>query len=155
MEHPSDVEIAEFDAGRLTEADRQAIHHHVEQCGGCRDRLAELKATSEAMKQWHPPAESKDLWPEVASRLLLKKPGPPWYRRVPLQLAASVAIAAAIGHGAGRLAATGSSPATEAQMPAEEQIQHYLHLDSLGPRLPVGMTNAITERLLQNGGDPS
>ena len=155
MEHPSDIELTEFGAGKLPEVDRQAIHCHVEQCGDCRDRLAALKATSDVLAQWRPSTADRDLWPAVASRLVRKKLRPPWYRRTAVQLAASVAIAAALGHGAGRLAAPGPSPATEARAPAEEQMQRYLYLDALGPRLPVGMTNVITEHLLRNGGDPS
>ena len=151
MDHPSDIELAEFCAGRLAEGDRYAVERHVERCAGCRDRLAELKAMWAALEQWRPSTETGDLWPAVARRLERKKPPPVWWRRAPLQLAASLAIAAALGHGAGRLAAPGPEPGA----PAEEQMRRYLHLDAFGPRLPVGMTNVIAEHLLQNGGDPS
>ena len=155
MVHPSDIELAEFCAGRLAEADGQALERHAESCVDCRARLAALKATWAALEQWRPSTPAADLWPAVARRLERRKLPPPWWRRAPLQLAASVAIAVALGHGAGRLAAPGLSPPTGATAPAEEQLRRYLHLDALGPRLPVGMTSVIAEHLLQNGGDPS
>ena len=114
MGHPSDIDLAEFCAGRLAEADRQAIERHVEVCVDCRDRLAALKATWDALEQWRTPAEPRDLWPAIAGRLERKKPPSFWWRRTPVRLAASVAIAAALGHGAGRIAAPGPSPTANA-----------------------------------------
>ncbi len=95
MQHAKDIELIELTAGRLDPAQAREISAHVDACPDCRRKLEELRRTWEILGSWNVevPAGLSTTKPVASPRVIRLGT-----QRTILRVAASIALAAALGY---------------------------------------------------------
>jgi anti-sigma factor RsiW len=125
MNHASDRQLLAHLQEALSADDEQALAAHLRDCGACRQRLAELGGVWRLLGSWKAPGVPGDLRERILTALPAQPATPKasgWRR--PLRVAAALALAAGIGHVAGRFTWEPAAPP-----PNEEAAAASLHLD--------------------------
>ena len=88
--------LADYQAGSLDGARRDAVEAHLAACRSCRQELAALERTASVLGETKGLAPSRDLWPGVAAQLQPRRAARPWWRTlIPEQRPWAVAAAVA------------------------------------------------------------
>ena len=142
MDHPAELELIEWVAGRLTPERAAAIETHLAACDPCRHKASAQRQTWDAMGDWTVTPRAHHLWSCVEARLRdtsghvrRERTGWPW---MVVRAAAAILLAAAVGHVAGRWVRSRT-----VGPPSTTTFAEALHLDALGAESPVGLTAAM------------
>ncbi len=150
MSHLNEAELLELAAGRLGSPARLAAEAHVEGCAECRARLDAARRVWQALGAWEVTA-GDDLAAAIvgaAVRQAQLPPVPTWRRAVRpvLRAAAAVALAAGIGHAAGRWAFPRGAGSPPAVVDADERAAvEALSLDVLALQSAAGLAEAVLD----------
>ena len=141
-DHPTELELIEWVADRLETERAEAVQAHVAACDACRQKASAQREAWDNAGGWDVRPPARDLWPAVEARLRddrhaaqVNRPGWP---RVAIRAAAAVLLAAAVGHVAGRLVRSRGG-----QSPPPTAFVQSLHLDALGGKSAVGLSDAL------------
>ncbi len=142
MNHPTELELIEWTAGRLEPERARAVHAHVAVCEACARTAAAQRDTWDALGNWTVTPPACDLWPAVEAQLegtsAPARAGRPSWPRTAVRAAAAILLAAAVGHVAGRWVRSRVGEPAVAVAFAES-----LHLDALGDGSAVGLSSAL------------
>lgn len=110
MEHITDMQLLDVLGGHAQGDERARLLAHTAQCSDCQQRLNELEQTWEDLGTWEIDASRIDLLPDLAAAIHHRR----WHSdflsiRGLMRIAASILLAAVIGHFAGRFSTTKST----------------------------------------------
>jgi anti-sigma factor RsiW len=142
MNHPTELELVEWTAGRLEPERARAVHAHVAVCETCARTAAAQRDTWDALGNWTVTPPACDLWPAVEAQLegtsAPARAGRPSWLRTAVHAAAAILLAAAVGHVAGRwVRSRVGEPAVEVA------FVESLHLEALAGESSVGLSTAL------------
>ncbi|HUU91661.1 MAG TPA: hypothetical protein VM238_10665 [Phycisphaerae bacterium] len=142
MNHPTELELIEWTAGRLERERAEAVGAHVADCEVCARTASAQRDTWDALGDWTVAPPACDLWPAVEARIEgtsapARAVGPSWPRTV-FRAAAAILLAAAVGHVAGRWVRSRMG-----KPPVEAAFVESLRLDALGGESAVGLSTAL------------
>jgi len=103
MEHINDTQMLDMLGGHVQADEQESLLAHITQCSNCQRRLNELKQTWDALGAWEIDTSGIDLLPNLTSAIHHRS----WYInflsvRGLTRIAASILLAAVIGHAAGK-----------------------------------------------------
>jgi anti-sigma factor RsiW len=108
MEHTKDIHLIEFVAKRLDPDREKAVRRHLENCSACRDKLADLQGTWDALGAWEVSlAAHRGLERAVSAEPQADTAGSYRVLRFPrwatiVRVAAAIVVAAVVGYVGGR-----------------------------------------------------
>ena len=142
MNHPTELELVEWTAGRLEPERAEAVRAHVADCEACARTASAQRDTWDALGDWTVTPPACDLWPAVEARLEgtsapARAVGRGWFRTV-FRAAAAILLAAAVGHVAGRWVRS-----RVGEPPVEVAFVESLHLEALAGESAVGLSSAL------------
>jgi anti-sigma factor RsiW len=153
MRHLTDGEIVRLIARELPRADAESAQSHIGSCPACAARVREQGRIWSALGAWEATSQAPDVTAAVFSRIDGESAGRS-FERLPFprrrirwaragRLAASVLIAAGVGHAIGRWTSgvSEAGKATRAPVTTAEVVDS-LGLDALASA-PVGLADAI------------
>jgi len=145
VEHPSDLELMQWVAGRVEEGAAEAVEGHLGECEACCRRALELGRVDAALGRWAPEPPDADLWPAIRDRLA-REPRP--RRALPrwpglLRWAAAVALAGLVGHLAARAVRHGMGGPASAPVADVQTVAAYLHLHAVTEKHPPGVSRSL------------
>ena len=142
MNHPTELELIEWTAGRLESERAQAVRAHVAVCEPCARTARAQRDTWDALGNWTVTPPARDLWPAVEAQLegtsAPARAGRPSWPRTVFRAAAAVLLAAAVGHVAGRWVRS-----RVGKPPVATAFAESLHLDEFGGESAVGLSTAL------------
>jgi len=142
MNHPTELELIEWTAGRLEPERAQAVRAHVAVCEACARTAATQRDTRDALGDWTVTPPARDLWPAVEAQLegtaAPARAGRPSWPRTAVRAAAAILLAAAVGHVAGRWVRS-----RVGKPPVEAAFVESLHLEALAGESAVGLSSAL------------
>ena len=103
MEHVNDTQMLDMLSGHVQADEQESLLAHIPQCSNCQQRLNELKQTWDDLGAWEIDTSGIDLLPNLTSAIHHRG----WYinflsLRGLTRIAASILLAAVIGHAAGK-----------------------------------------------------
>ncbi len=148
MKHLSELELVLWASGQVPAGNRPELARHIEQCPECAARARELTQSWALLGQWTPQAPEVDLTAAVLAQV--RQEARSHTVVVPLRrwvwpmtkLAAAVALAAGVGHTAGRLSWQPPAPINSAPVD-QQQVLADLQLNVLGSLSPAGLAAAM------------
>jgi len=142
MNHPSELELIEWAAGRLEPERARAVHAHVAVCEACARTAAAQRDTWDALGDWTVAPPACDLWPAVEAQLegasAPARAGRPSWPRTVFRAAAAIVLAAAVGHVAGRWVRS-----RVGKPPVAVAFAESLHLEALASESAAGLSTAL------------
>lgn len=150
MDHLKDIQLIEYGGGRLSAETRDAVEAHLSSCEACREKLHQARQTWDALGSWEAGPPEVDLSGRVIARLETEQAegsqrGP--YRLQdwvwPMaKLAASIGVAALLGHTAGMVMRPGPASLT-ADTADTQQAADELYLDIFTDDEPAGLMSVV------------
>lgn len=146
MEHVKDSQLLDLLGGHLPETEHRQVMDHLDQCECCRTHWQELSEGWEALGHGDMDCPDLDMQPRIMAQIR-QDADIRWYQaRSLLKLAASVLIAASVGHVAGRLYRAHTPPTTD------QQIVQAMHLGILLPNSATGWSDPLLQGDESGGG---
>lgn len=103
MEHISDAQILDMLGGHVQADEKEGLLAHAGQCSNCRQRLKELRQSWDELGAWEIDTSGIDLLGDLTSAIHHRSRSINFVSvRVLTRIAASILLAAVIGHAAGR-----------------------------------------------------
>lgn len=156
--HPSQGELLDFAGGLVAEARRVAIEAHLRECEACAAAVEAAHATDRLLGSWQVELDQPlvDLWPKVAAATTEQADAPNaqptlsflrWWQSPVVRLAASIVVAAVVGHVAGRginlyqqASPLAAAPSPEAAMTDEPPV---LLVEIFDTGSPAGLADLL------------
>jgi hypothetical protein len=143
MDHVNDSQMLDLLGGHVPEIEHKQLMAHIGQCDPCRAHWQQLTDAWELLDDWDMDATDADLTAGIMARISQNK-DVQWYQAGNLlKIAASILVAASVGHMAGRLYRTDGSHTTD------QQIVQAMYLGILSPNSATGWSDPLLQ------GDPS
>lgn len=143
MDHVNDSQMLDLLGGHVPEIEHTQLMAHIDQCSPCKARWQQLADAWSLLGNWDMHATDTDLTAGIMARIS-QNADIQWYQAGSLlKIAASILIAASVGHMAGRLYRPDAPPTTE------QQIVQAMHLGILSPNSATGWSDPLLQ------GDPS
>ena len=152
VEHTSDIIMLDMLGGHIAEPQRRRAMGHIDSCPECRRRWQEFSQTWQRLEDIPADSSQIDLLDRINTALAGPGPAEPGrylFIRPLLRIAASVLLAVAIGHVAGKLSLWKS------QDYWQNTAAQAVHLDTLLPGSATGWAEPILEdEVLQEDSNP-
>ncbi|MFC1783148.1 hypothetical protein ACFL02_06140 [Planctomycetota bacterium] len=140
MEHISDIIMLDMLGGHIAEPQKGRAMGHINSCPECRRRWGEFSQTWQRLDDVPADSSQIDLLDRINSALVKSaEPGRYLFIRPLLRIAASVLLAVAVGHVAGKLSLRKS------QDYWQNAAARAVHLDTLLPGSATGWAEPILE----------
>ena len=120
MKHVNDIEMIEYVAGKLTASRNEEVREHMAACEECSDRWRKAIEVWNALGQWSVDTADHDVAGRITAIAEEEERGRKQYRKARdlrmgflptvVRIAASIVIAAGIGHKLGKYSVTGDTP---------------------------------------------
>jgi hypothetical protein len=143
MDHVNDSQMLDLLGAHVPETEHKQRMAHIDQCNACSARWQELADAWALLDDWDMDVADTDLAAGIMARI---SPNIDihWYQAGSLlKIAASILVAASVGHMAGRLYRSDASHTTD------QQIVQAMHLGILSPNSATGWSDPLLQ------GDPS
>jgi hypothetical protein len=140
MEHVNDIKMLDMLGDHIAESDQQQFAGHIDQCDDCRQRWREFSQTWRMLEEFPADISRIDLVDRINSALT----SPPESDHLTivkplLRIAASVLLAVAVGHLAGKLSVQKSPDYWQTS------AARALHLEALLPGSSTGWAEPLLE----------
>jgi len=145
MQHPTDIQMMEFEGGHLPPDQRDQTIEHLASCQACRSRHQELSEVWDILGEWETPPGEHDLRERVlaaaAADGTIRFPGV-WrqWTLVTLKTAASVILAVGIGYAAAQWDRPSPEPSPDN---IEQRVAAELYLDTFESGTPAGLSELV------------
>lgn len=145
MQHPSDLELIQWVAGRTEFGPAEVVGRHIGSCEACRAKAMGLGRVHTALGGWAPEPPAADLWPAIRDRLAREAPPRRVLPRWPglLRWAAAVALAGLLGHLAARALQHGLGEPAAVPGADVQTVAAYLHLHAVAAKRPPGVSRSL------------
>ena len=139
MDHVNDSQMLDLLGAHVPETERTQLMAHIDQCHACGARWQALADTWTLLGDWDTDATDTDLTAGIMVRLS-NSTDIQWYQAGNLlKIAASILIAASVGHIAGRLYRSDAPHTTD------QQIVQAMHLGILSPNSATGWSDPLLQ----------
>ena len=139
MDHVNDSQMLDLLGGHVPETEHRLLMAHIDQCDRCGAAWKHLTEAWDMLGDWDMDTTAIDLTAGIMARVP-QNTDIQWYQAGSLlKIAASILVAASVGHMAGRLYRADASHTTD------QQIVQAMHLGILAPNSATGWSDPLLQ----------